>query len=152
MAVRITAMTWWDYVERTAPGETQEQIARKTDVATPTVGRWKQSTPKPDSVAAFARAYRRPVLKAFVAAGFLTADEAGAQVVIEHAEDPSDEELLDLIARRLRRDSQESEPGRESAPTTRPDVALAAMSGVPQHMPDTTTGEEPQDPGGDEPA
>lgn len=102
MSANVSAMTWWQYVETHAAGETQERIARRVDVSTPTVGRWRNSAPRPETVAAFARAYGRPVLEAFVAAGFLTADEAGAQVTTHRLEEPSDEQLLSLLARRLR--------------------------------------------------
>ena len=112
------AMTWWQYVEEVSGGATQDAIARTVgNITSPSVGRWKKSEPKPSSVAAFARAYGRPVLEAFVAAGFLTDDDARTQVTTVRHEDPSDEELLDLLRRRLERD-QRSSDGHQSAPTS----------------------------------
>lgn len=107
MRANLTAMTWWHYVEQTAPGRPQEEIARRVGVSAATVTRWKVSEPRPSNVAAFARAYGRPVLEAFVAAGFLTAQEADTQVIVTRYEDPSDEEILELLARRLRRDRED---------------------------------------------
>lgn len=109
-------MTWWDYVSRIAKGETQERIARRINVTSPSVGRWKTSAPKPENVAAFARAYGRPVLEAFIAAGFLSETDAAAQVTITRQQDPSDDELLDLLRRRLERDRQESGHRGDTAP------------------------------------
>lgn len=67
--------TWWAYVERIG-GTNQSAIAKRmTDGGTPftpaSISRWRDSVPKPSSVRAFASAYGRPVLEAFVAAGFL---------------------------------------------------------------------------------
>lgn len=71
-------MTWWAYVQRVAPGQPNARIAKETGIAPSSVGRWgKGSGPDPEAAANFARAYDRPVLEAFIAAGFLTAAEAG---------------------------------------------------------------------------
>jgi transcriptional regulator with XRE-family HTH domain len=70
---------WWDYVQQVSEGASQVDIAKKVDISSATVSRWKTNAAAgdPAPVAAFARAYGRPVLEAFVAAGFLTAEEAG---------------------------------------------------------------------------
>lgn len=60
-------------------------------------------------------------------------------------------QLLDELASRLREDDPHGVP--DTAPTRRAEVSsahmydLAAMAGQPEHLPDTTTGEESQDPG-----
>lgn len=72
---------WSTYFKRLSHGETQQQAADRIKVADQTtVGRWRrgETTPKdPAVVAAVAQAYGANVLEAFVAAGFLTRDEAG---------------------------------------------------------------------------
>lgn len=70
--------TWWDYVKDVTQGAQQNEIADKTGLAAPTISRWKTGSQgtRPENVAAFARAYGRPVLEAFVAAGFLSREEA----------------------------------------------------------------------------
>ena len=173
MAANISAMTWWQYVEHIALDETQERIARRIDVSTPTVSRWKTSSPKPETAAAFARAYGRPVVEAFIAAGFLTADDAKAQVTINRYEDPSDDQLLALISRRLRGDREAGEHGGDTATTkappsepgsggtvrrlipdskVEPPLRVAARRGRPASRPGETAGEESQDRGGFDPA
>ena len=100
---------------------TNRVIAEKVGVTEPNVSRWKRSqqVPRAEYVAEFARAYNRPVLEAFVAAGFLTAEEAHAEVTITTNADPDDDELLEIIARRLARDrrSHTSTTGRSAEPT-----------------------------------
>lgn len=180
MTGNLTDMTWWEYVRRTAGTDVQTVIAERTGIAQATVSRWKLGRQAVDATSAVtvARAFGRSPVEALVIAGFLKPAEVDAQVTITRHEDPSDDELLALLERRLRRDRQESdEHGREPAttnpagesPAPRIDIAharpdrsvtyapapndldLAAMSGVPAHMPDVTTGEESQDPGSDEP-
>lgn len=74
-------MNWSTYVTRLTRGETQQQVADRIKVADQTtVGRWRKGTTTPRDtavVAAFAQAYGGNVLEAFVAAGFLTREEAG---------------------------------------------------------------------------
>lgn len=94
-------MTWWDYVTDRG-GDNQSVIARRLGIPTATVSRWQGSTPKPESVAAFARAYGRPALEAFVAAGFLTADEAGEQPTAPPSlATLSDDDLIEEVRRRM---------------------------------------------------
>lgn len=77
----IRGMNWSTYVKRMTRGQTQQQVADQAKVADQTtVGRWRRGTTSPKDpavVAAFAQAYGAPVLEAFVAAGFLTREEAG---------------------------------------------------------------------------
>ena len=64
-------MTWWNYVQRVTGGASRAEIAHRLGISPSSVGRWKTSEPKPESVRTFAVEYRRPVAEAFVAAGFL---------------------------------------------------------------------------------
>lgn len=153
------AMTWWEYVSKMTPGDTNDTIARAAGVTAPTVSRWKTFTPRPEAVAAFARAYGRPVLEAFVAAGFLTPEEA--------SEIPSappslasldDDELLAEVRRRMQ--GGQSDAGTAEAEkmrvSTRDDMTLAARRGAStgraQWDRAQTLGEESQDDGGLDPA
>lgn len=124
MTANLSAMTWWQYVEHVTDKATQEAIARRVNVSTPTVSRWQGSTPKPETVAAFARAYSRPVLEAFIAAGFLTEEDARVQVIVERYETPDDDTLLRLLSERLGRDRKDVDD-EHSAPTSRAEVSSA---------------------------
>lgn len=72
---------WSAYVRAVSPrAERQEDIAAKIGVKQATVSRWLTGKSVPDEgapVAAFAKAYGRNVLEAFVAAGLLTEEDAG---------------------------------------------------------------------------
>lgn len=101
---------WWDYVQQVAKGAKQADIAERAGVNQVTVSRWKKGaeSARPENVAAFARAYGRPVLEAFIAAGFLTAEEADARPDTTFtASDLDNAALLNEIARRLQRATQE---------------------------------------------
>jgi transcriptional regulator with XRE-family HTH domain len=98
-------MNWPQYVARMSGGETQAAIGHKIGVSSATVSRWSTFAPKPENVAAFARAYDRPVLEAFIAAGFLTAEEAAIRPA--GRVDPgvlSNDELLDEVRNRMKAD------------------------------------------------
>ena len=74
----VEAMSWWAYVQQVAEGAPNARVATAIGITPSSVGRWaKGSNPDPQQAAAFARAYSRPVLEAFIAAGFLSPDEAG---------------------------------------------------------------------------
>lgn len=53
----------------------QTEIAKRAGLTQPSVNRWQTTVPRPANVVAFARAYERPVLEAFVAAGWLSEDD-----------------------------------------------------------------------------
>lgn len=93
-------MTWWEYVQRIAKTNSPSEIGRRTGIGQSSIGRWDSSSPKPESVAAFARAYGRPVLEAFIEAGFLTKEEAK---MTEAPSDLTKVELEDLLTEALRR-------------------------------------------------
>lgn len=96
-------MTWWQYVSTVGGGASQAAIARRAHLSPATVSRWQSGEPHPRNVAAFAIAYGRPVLEAFVAAGFLTEDDARAQVVRIDRAALTDDELVDELRDRLAR-------------------------------------------------
>lgn len=111
-------MNWSKYVKQTIGNDRQVDVARKTGIDQTTISRWlnpDESTTRRISsaaVSAFARGYNRPVLEAFVVAGFLTSAEAGVTVVetTNLADIPSDE----LIAEINRRLAGSSSPRRAS--------------------------------------
>lgn len=124
-------MNWSDYVARVAPGAAQKDIAAAAGVDSSTVSRWKSGlAPKPENVVAFARAYERPVLEAFVAAGFLTPDEAEERPIGRPSlESFSVTELLSEVSRRTaameaRQQTLDLFPDGEPAATKRPDAEL----------------------------
>lgn len=108
---------WWEYVQRVSGGATNTAIAELIGVTPSSVARWKDSRPDPARARDFAIAFDRPVLEAFIEAGFLTAEEAGQLPAAEPdlAELP-DDALLDELRRRLRgaqRDGRGGPDGRD---------------------------------------
>lgn len=96
-------MNWNEYVERVAGDETQATIAHKLGVSGPTISRWKKFGPRPENVSTFARVYDRPVLEAFVAAGYITPEEANEQpTAAPSLTSLSNDELVNELARRLK--------------------------------------------------
>lgn len=121
-------MSWAQYVTEVSGGEVNRVIAQKIDLTEPSVARWRNGATKvPDAMAAarFARAYGRPVLEAFIAAGFITEAEAGARPAGRPSvADLTDDQLLEEISGRLRGRKAGEEP---------PALRIAAR----------TTGQEP---------
>lgn len=125
-------MSWWQYVERIAPGAPQAEIAKAAGVTPPTVSRW--STGKqgidPAAAASFARAHHRPVLEAFVAAEFLTDKEAKARPTVAPTLDSlSDDDLIAEIRRRL---SERDDGDGNTAPNKRAGVSPASEARKPR--------------------
>lgn len=102
-------MDWTTYVRRVVGNHTQTQVAAQTGINQTTISRWLN----PDStqgrrlssqaVAAFARGYDRPVVEAFVIAGFLTPAEANMsdnEPLLDLSDVPHDE-LLAEVQRRM---------------------------------------------------
>ncbi|NAE18281.1 hypothetical protein GUJ16_13470 [Enterococcus hirae] len=77
------------------------QIAKAIGITSSSVGRWKSGGVAPSQAAALARHYGRPVLEAFVEAGFLSEEEARQRVVRADLTQIDDAELLAEISRRL---------------------------------------------------
>lgn len=127
-------MSWGRYVTEHSRGEVNRLIAAKVDVTESNVSRWKSGqtkAPAADAVARFARAYGRPVLEAFIAAGFLTEAEAGAKP--EAPAGPvlnslTDEQLLDEVRARMRHDTPTSH-ARESRAQDDYRIAAHPMKG-----------------------
>lgn len=100
-------MSWSQYVRTHAGDDLNRVVAERTGVSEPNVSRWKNSgqTPRAEHVAAFARSYHRPVLEAFIAAGFLTPEEARARpAAAPDYSQLSNDELLKLVRERMRED------------------------------------------------
>lgn len=96
-------MSWWSYVERVSRGASQQVIAERTGIGQSSVGRWKTSDPKPSNVRSFALAYDRPVLEAFVAAGFLNQREANLITPPLDLSGVDGDALLAEVRRRMKR-------------------------------------------------
>lgn len=94
--------TWWEYVQYHRGRDSNFLIARKTGLTSSTVSRWQTATPGVESVRAFATAYNRPILEAFIWAGFLAAEEAEVTVV-EVEKELTDRQVTDLILTRFTR-------------------------------------------------
>ena len=104
----VTIESFWDYVLRVAGTETQSRdIAALIGVDPSAISRWKRGeSPRLSSVIAFARAYKRPVVEALIAAGYLDLSDAYATVDISMVDasrlsEVSDEELTAELQRRL---------------------------------------------------
>ena len=96
---------WSDYVRRIAGELNQLEIAAKTGLAQTNIGRWMRGehvVPKAESVVAFARAFDEPPVEALVAAGYITAEEAGARARRQKTplKEFSEVELLEEMLRR----------------------------------------------------
>lgn len=71
-----SCMGWWDYVMEVTNFASQSEIARRVGISQPSVSQWRSSSPKDTTIRAFAEAYDVPVIWAFIAAGWLTEEEA----------------------------------------------------------------------------
>jgi transcriptional regulator with XRE-family HTH domain len=96
---------WSEYVRRIVGDLNQLEIAAKTGLAQTNIGRWLRGipqAPKVESVVAFARAFNQPPVEALVAAGYITAEEAGvkARKTRTPLREYSQVELLDELLRR----------------------------------------------------
>lgn len=126
----VSAVDWWTYVERTARTDRQRDISDRTGLDPSAVSRWKSGhVPKADMVAEFARAYDRPVLEAFLAAGFLTSEEADEQPVEQPTADSlTNEQLVEAIEKRLRHGTATTRAGGRPASSRRAGPSRTARS------------------------
>lgn len=103
-------------------GEDQgREFQLKTGIDGSTLSRWKRGESgglRADKVAAFARGYGAPVLEAFVEAGFISPDEAGAAPAAKpDLAAITDDQLVELVRQRLHeRGGGEHAERRGSAP------------------------------------
>lgn len=115
MLSEVNSVTWLDYVKLWSGGASDTEIAKATGVAISTVGRWDRSEPKPAHVKAFALKYRRPVLEAFLAAGFLSEEQAGENVSSPDLRTLADEQLLREVQLRMKGARHEAQEPRSEA-------------------------------------
>lgn len=97
-------MSWEAFVRNTIGTDQQKQAAVRAGIDQSAISRWlKTGTPgTAENVAAFARGYNRPVLEAFIAAGFLTEKEAKARPAGRpDFSQLSNDELLELVRARM---------------------------------------------------
>jgi transcriptional regulator with XRE-family HTH domain len=93
--------TWAEYVERITGGASQTAVAEKAGISQSAVNRWRTVTPKPETVIALARAYDRPLLEAFIAAGWLSKDDTALTEIRSSVYELSDDVLLAEVRRRM---------------------------------------------------
>jgi transcriptional regulator with XRE-family HTH domain len=96
-------VSWWSYVQRVSREAPQHAIATRTGLSQSTINRWQSGEPKPGNVRAFAEAYERPVLEAFVEAGFLNQQQANLITPPMDLTRVSDDDLINEVKRRLKR-------------------------------------------------
>lgn len=130
----MRAEAWFAYVHEVAATQgdiTDEAIGRRIKMTGPSVNRWQHSVPKAESVARFARAYKVPVVEAFVAAGILTKEEANVQpeAPTDLAAIPTDA-LIEEVVRRLR--LGDAADGQRLAAITAEEPTQAAKQGAPR--------------------
>lgn len=100
---RVPDTRWWQYVEAISGEEPPSQIAQRMGVDASHLTRWKNGQiPTPPFVKKFADAYNRNALEAFVAAEYITDEDAALREVKIGADELTNEQLLDEIRRRLR--------------------------------------------------
>lgn len=109
LAHTVGVVAWYEYVERVGTGMSQAAIGERLGVTQGTVNRWRHSEPKPATVRAFARAFNRPVLEAFVAAGFLSEEEADLREIPVDLLHLDDDDLIREVRRRMTRYSSPAE-------------------------------------------
>lgn len=75
--------TWSSYVRRVTGSLTHKQIAAQTGISEPTIGRWlRGDNPIPgiELIVEFTRGFSESPVEALVAAGYITAAEAGIPI------------------------------------------------------------------------
>jgi hypothetical protein len=109
----VNSVTWLEYVRKWSKRAADSDVAQPLGLANSTVGRWGRSGPSPAAVRAFAVHYDRPVLEAFLAAGFLTESQASEHVVSADLRSLSDEDLIREVQSRMKgaRDAAEEAAG-----------------------------------------
>ncbi len=100
----VQVLSWAEYVKRVTPGMTQTEVAELAGIDQTGVSRWLagRSVPRIETVIRFARHLGRSPIEAMVAAGYITAAEAGLDPMLEvSVRDLPTDELLAEIRRRV---------------------------------------------------
>ena len=95
---------WAEYVDHAISGVSQAHIAEKTGLAQSAISRWLRGdtdAPRAEYAVIFARALDRNPIEALIAAGYITAEEAGAKLDVKTPlSEYSNYELIRELARR----------------------------------------------------
>ena len=95
---------WAEYVDHAIAGVPQAHIAEKTGLAQSAISRWLRGdtdAPRAEYAVIFARALDRNPIEALIAAGYITAEEAGAKLDVKTPlSEYSNYELIRELARR----------------------------------------------------
>ena len=89
------------YIATIAATDSLRPVALKANMEPSTLGRQLDGTLKVETVVAIARAYDAPLLHAFVAAGFISQDEANDAAALSTLTSASDRQLAEEILRRV---------------------------------------------------
>jgi hypothetical protein len=97
---------WAEYVHDVLDkhGADANEAGRRMGIHPDGIRRWlrHQNEPLVDKVMKFAAAFNEPVTEAFIAAGYMTPNQAGLPVEVKQSiRDLSDDQLLAEVARRL---------------------------------------------------
>lgn len=102
---------WYEYVIRTAGTERQTHIEAKSGIGQSTLSKWKSGTqPTAAQAAKFALAYDDNPVAAFVAAGWITWEEAGLPPRTQPVEHLSNQDLIRELAYRLPEEFEDGRP------------------------------------------
>lgn len=108
---------WWAYVDRITDGVPLKDVAEAAGIDPSGVSRWKSGKtkiPSIEKIVAFARKMGDSPLNAFVAVGYITQQEADAEIVEvgRSLDDFRDDALIDNLRERLhRRDVDQPQTG-----------------------------------------
>ncbi|WP_043993638.1 hypothetical protein [Leifsonia xyli] len=94
--------TFDEYLKRLTNNASYRTIAQRAQIEPSTLTRQLKGELKVQAVVSITRAYGGSLLQAFVAAGFITADEASNMATLAGIEKASDRELAEEILRRVR--------------------------------------------------
>lgn len=99
----MTTNRWWEYVQTVIGDDTALKAGTRAGFDASAFTRWKKGgLPDVFFVIKLARAYRRNVLEAMAAAGFITDEEAGLHTIKAGREDFTLEELAEEMLLRVR--------------------------------------------------
>jgi hypothetical protein len=120
-----------DYLKHLTDGASYRAIAERAQIEPSKLTRQLKGELKVQTVVAVARAYGGSLLRAFVAAGFITEDEATSMAALSGIEKATDRELAEEILRRVRANEGEhpvlTEPIGASFDVSGPDEDLTEL-------------------------